>query len=266
LHLNSVTTDFLHTELPHLGRTVHRLGLATSYGIDEAGIRAAFDAGLNYVFWNPTARSLTRVLRAMTPREREKLVISTGPTLGFTRGSLRRRAEKVLALLKLDAIDVFQLYWLGRMSAFTGGVVEELERLKEEGKVRALGVSIHDRERAGRLAEESPLDLLMIRYNAAHPGAEKDIFPHLEKRRPAVVAYTATSWRKLLHAPRGFDGRAATAGDCYRFCLSSPSVDVVLTGPKSQTELRDNLAAVARGPLAPDEMSWMRALGAAVHG
>ena len=35
----------------------------------------------------------------------------------------------------------------------------------------------------------------MIRYNAAHPGAERDIFPHLEARRPAVVAYTATSWR-----------------------------------------------------------------------
>jgi len=39
-----------------------------------------------------------------------------------------------------------------------------------EGKVRALGVSIHDRPRAGALAEESILDLLMIRYNAAHPG------------------------------------------------------------------------------------------------
>jgi aryl-alcohol dehydrogenase-like predicted oxidoreductase len=258
--------DFLHTDLPHLGRRVHRLGLATSYGIDEAGIRAAFDAGLNYVFWNPTARSLTRVLRSMTPAERDKLVIATGPTIGFFPGFLRRRAEKVLSLLKLDAIDVFQLYWLGRMSALTDGVIEELQKLKDEGKVRALGVSIHDRERAGQLALDSPLDLLMIRYNAAHPGAERDIFPHLERRRPAVVAYTATSWRKLLRPPRGFEGRAATAGDCYRFCLSSPSVDVVLTGPKSTAELNDNLAAVARGPLSSDEMSWMRALGTAVHG
>jgi len=69
----------------------------------------------------------------------------------------------------------------------------------------------------------------MIRYNAAHPGAERDIFPHLAKRNPNVVAYTATRWRRLLSAPRGWTGPVMTAGDCYRFCLSSAHVDVVLT-------------------------------------
>lgn len=44
--------------------------------------------------------------------------------------------------------------------------------------VRWLCVSIHDRPRAGRLAADSVLDALMIRYNAAHPGAEQEIFPH----------------------------------------------------------------------------------------
>ena len=38
-------------------------------------------------------------------------------------------------------------------------------------------------------------------YNAAHPGAEMDIFPHYAARRPLTVAYTATSWRKLLKKP-----------------------------------------------------------------
>lgn len=158
------------------------------------------------------------------------------------------------------------MYWLNRMSFLSDGVGEELMQLKESGKVRAIGVSIHDRVRAGKLAEESPLDLFMIRYNAAHPGAEHDIFPHLDKRKPAVVAYTATSWRKLLRKPRDFAGPAATAGDCYRFCLSSPHVDVVLTGPRDTSELRENLDALEKGPLSPDEMQWMRELGRAVHG
>jgi aryl-alcohol dehydrogenase-like predicted oxidoreductase len=248
------------------GKAVHPLGLAASFGIDEGGIHEAFDRGLNYVFWNPTARKLTKVLRAMSPRERERLVIATGPTFGFTRGNVRRRAERVLSLLGIDQIDVYQLFWLGRTSAWTDGVVEELQKLKDEGKVRSLGISIHDRVRAGKLAADSPLDLFMVRYNAAHPGAERDIFPHLEKRRPKVVAYTATSWRKLLKKPSRFDGPAATAGDCYRFCLSSPHVDVVLTGPSDAGELRDNLAALQKGPLSETEMQWMRALGAAVHG
>ena len=107
----------------------------------------------------------------------------------------------------------------------------------------------------------------MIRYNAAHPGAEVEIFPRLDRRRPAVVAYTATAWRKLLRAPGGWKGKVPTAlGDCYRFCLASPHVDVVLTGPRNVAELRENLAAVDRGPLSPAEMEEMRAFGRAVHG
>lgn len=221
---------------------------------------------MNYVFWNPSNAALTRALKDEVRRGRERLVIATGPVLGYFRGSLRRRAEKALRLLGTDYLDVFQLFWLGTMSAFTRGTAEELVSLREEGKVRAVGVSIHDRPRAARLAEDSPLDLLMIRYNAAHPGAEREIFPRLERRRPAIVAYTATSWRKLLRAPRGWKGPAATAGDCYRFCLTSPHVDVVLSASGSADRLRENLESVGKGPLSAGEMDFMRQLGRAVHG
>ena len=53
--------------------------------------------------------------------------------------------------------------------------------------VRATGVSIHDRARTGKLAEDSPLDMLMIRYNAAHPDAERDIFPHIPESLSSVI-------------------------------------------------------------------------------
>jgi hypothetical protein len=101
---------------------------------------------------------------------------------------------------------------------------------------------------------------------AAHPGAETDIFPSYEKRRPLTVAYTATSWRKLLKAPKGWDSAPMTAGDCYRFCLTSPHVDVTLCGPGSVEQLDDNLKALGNGPLTTDEEAWMRRFGAAVHG
>ena len=179
---------------------------------------------------------------------------------------MRRAAERRLRALGTDYLDVYQLFWLSRMSALTGGVQEELARLREEGKVRALGASIHDRSRAGRLAEASILDLLMIRYNAAHPGAEQDVFPHLASRKPAVVAYTATSWRKLLRKPRAWAGRPMTAGECYRWCLASPAVDVVLCGPRSTAEWRANLASIEEGPLPESELGWMRDFGRVVHG
>jgi aryl-alcohol dehydrogenase-like predicted oxidoreductase len=256
--------DFRFRTPPALGKRVHRLGLAASKGIDEAAIREALDAGVNYLFF--TRKSMVRPVREAVRRDRARLVIASGPVLGYFAGSIRRATEKVLRTLGTDYLDVLQIFWLGRMSALTEGNLAEMVRLREEGKVRALGVSIHDRPRAGRLAEDSPLDLLMIRYNAAHPGAEEDVFPHLARRRPAVVAYTATCWRKLLRPPKGWEGPAATAGDCYRFCLTSPHVDVVLTAPASAAELRENLQALERGPLSPEEEVRMRALGRAVHG
>jgi len=261
-----MSDEFLRRPVPALKKGVFRLGLAVTHGIDDAGIREALAGEMNYVFWNPTARKLVAPLRDALRRDRERYLVATGPTFGWFRGPIRSRVESVLKLLGTDYLDVLQLYWLGKMSALTDGNVEEMRRLKEEGKVRALGVSIHDRPRAGRLAEDSALDLLMVRYNAAHPGAEQDIFPHLARRMPAVVAYTATSWGKLLKRPRGWNQRAATAGDCYRFCLTSPHVDVVLCSPANAVELREDLAEVARGPLGSDEMAFMRALGRAVHG
>jgi aryl-alcohol dehydrogenase-like predicted oxidoreductase len=257
---------FLSRTPPRLQKRVFRLGLATSHGLDEAGIRRALDGEINYVFWNPTARKLTRALRDAVKRDRDRFVIATGATLGFFPGSLRRRAERALRVLGTDYLDVFQLYWLGVMSSAREPVLEELARLREEGKVRTIGTSIHDRPRAGRLAEDSPLDLLMIRYNAAHPGAEQDIFPHLAKRQPTVIAYTATSWRRLLRRPAGWTGAVPTAGHCYRFCLSRPEVDVVLTSPASVAQLEENLRAVAQGPLSAEELGWMRDFGRVVHG
>jgi aryl-alcohol dehydrogenase-like predicted oxidoreductase len=211
-------------------------------------------------------KGVTPALKDALRRDRERYVVATGPMFGFFRRSVRKGVERALRILGTDHLDVFQLFWLSKMSALTAGVQEELARLREEGKVRAVGASIHDRPRAGRLAEDSVLDLLMIRYNAAHTGAEREIFPHLARRHPAVVAYTATSWRKLLRAPKGWTGPVMTAADCYRFCLASPHVDVVLMGPKDAAQLRENLAAIDRGPLAEADLAWMRAYGAAVHG
>ena len=258
--------DFLRREVRALKKRVFRLGLSVTHGLGDDGIREALDGPVNYVFFNPTARRLVAPLRDALRRDRERYVVATGPTFGWLRGSVRRRVEAALRALGTDYLDVLQLYWLGKMSALSGAVAEEMVALKEEGKVRALGASIHDRPLAGRLAEDSALDLLMIRYNAAHPGAEKDVFPHLAHRHPAVVAYTATCWRKLLRAPRGFPGRAATAGECYRFCLSNPAVDVALFSPANAREMREDLAEAARGPLSDGEMAFMRELGRAVRG
>jgi aryl-alcohol dehydrogenase-like predicted oxidoreductase len=264
---DSEASAFLHRTVPRLRKSVFRLGLSTLGGIDAAGVREALEGPVNYLFWSPRKnKAINAEVRKVVQRDRERLVIATGPVLGYFAGSIRRAAERSLRALGTDYLDVFQVFWAGKMSFLSKGVVGELIKLREEGKVRAIGLSTHDRKRAGRLAEDSVFDMLMIRYNAAHPGAETDIFPHLAQRQPILVDYTATSWRKLLTAPKGWKGSVATAGDCYRFCLSNPHVDVVLQMPKNIEQMRENLRAIEKGPLSEAEMTWMRNLGTAVHG
>lgn len=262
-----MSNDFTHRHLASVNKRVHRLGLACNYGIDPRGMEAAFERGINYVYWTRARTShLAPTLKAALAKDRERFVLVGATTIGFFGFNVRSAAERVLEQLGTDYLDVLILSWLGTTSAYSPGTIEAMAQLKAEGKVRAFGTSIHDRPRAGKLAEDSAIDLFMLRYNAAHPGAEREVFPHLEKRHPAVVAYTATSWRKLLKKPRGWDGAAMTAGDCYRFCLSSPHVDLVLTGPASEAQLDENLKALDAGPLSADEDAWMRRFGQAVHG
>ncbi len=261
------TSDFVFRDLPVINKRAHRLGLAFTEGLSPDGIEFALKSGINYLFWTRFSKGVQReVLKAALKADRERYIFAGGATFGFFSGSIRRATEQLLRLFEVDYLDVFQLYWLGKMSAFTAAVQNELVRLREEGLVRAIGVSIHNRPRAAKLAVESPLDLLMIRYNAAHPGAEIDIFPRYAERRPITIAYTATCWRKLLNRPKGWQGEVMTAGDCYRFCLNSPHVDVVLSAAANREQVADNLLALDKGPLSADEMMWIRRFGVAVHG
>ena len=248
------------------GKRLFRLGLAANFGIDEPGVRAAMDRGVNFFLWTMRSSGLANPLREALRGRRDQVAVIGYSLIGWFGWGVRRGAEGLLKDLGTDRLDVLLLGWLGVTAAWTASTERELRHLRESGKVGAIGVSIHNRVRAGKLAAESPLDLLMIRYNAAHPGAERDIFPHRREGRPTILAYTATAWRRLLKPRRGWEGPPMTAGDCYRFQLNSPHVDLALTGPSSRAQIEENLAAMAKGPPTPEEDARFRAFGRVVHG
>src|SRR5262249_17520370 len=155
------------------------------------------------------------------------------------------------------------LFWVQARWYAGGRTWPAMARLKQEGKAAALGVSCHDRPLARALVDELELDVLMIRYNAAHRGAESEIFATLGARRPGVVASTATRWGKLL-PPTDALG-PLTAPECYRFVLSHPAVDVVLCGARTFDEIRDVVEGVRQGPLPDERLEQARAFGDVVR-
>lgn len=258
----------LRTTLGARGPSVSRLGLSASYRPGENTVRRAIDEGINYLFCYAVDTQMNRVVRAMNADQREKIVLATG---GYNwiawHPPLRKSLENALRRLKTDYIDVFHYLGIMKPRQFGPRVREELADLRRSGRVKAIAVSCHDRKFAGELAASGELDAVMIRYNAAHPGAETDIFPHVETHGVGVISYTATRWTALLRRPKAWPASEpiASAGQCYRFVLSNPHVHVALTAPRNERELVENLREVERGPLPADEMAFMRRFGAYVH-
>ena len=269
---NSIQSDFSFRILPVIEKRVFRMGIAGNYGIDSSDVEWAAEQGANYWVWGAGFKKVTAGIKKVIGKNREKNVVAL-LGWGFFGWQIRQSVEKALSKLNTDYLDVFKLGWLGRTSVYSRGVVDLLLKLKQEGKIKAIGISIHDRQRAGRLALDSEIDLLMIRYNAKHTGAEEDIFPHLKKRNPAVVSYTALAWQQLINPVKGIK-MAPWPGSkeeakippltpelCYRFVLSNPNVHLVLTGPRNREQLMMNVRAMQQGTLTPEELSWVRQYG-----
>lgn len=264
---------FQSAELPRLNRRVLRLGVAANYGLDPASVRHAAERGVNMWLWGRSFGKATAPLRELLQRDRDAHVVAALGTIVCTARGARKAVDRARQRLGVDQIDLFLLPWMGRMSRFSQGVQDALMEMREAGLVRALGTSIHDRKRAGALAEDSILDAFMLRYNAKHPGAEQDVFPHLAARNPLVISYTNTSWRQLIRPLKGIEmppwpGDAPpgsvppmTAPLCYRFVLSNPHVHVAWTGPANREQLDENLAALDAGPLSAEEEAWVREYG-----
>ena len=262
------SNDLARTTLGRTGKSVAQLGLSASYRPGDRTVRRALDEGVNYLFAYGIDTQMNRVIRTLTPDQRDKLVIATG---GYNwlvwHPPLSRSLENALRRLHTDYIDVFHYLGILKPADLGPRVRDELAAIRADPRVRAVAVSCHDRKLAGQLAAAGDVDVLMIRYNAAHPGAETDVFPHVRAHGTGVVSYTATRWTYLLRRPKGWpaDAPVATPGQCYRFALSNPNVQVVLTAPRTEHELLENLAEVKRGPLPDDELVFMRRFGACVH-
>ena len=67
------------------------------------------------------------------------MVVATGAyNLIWTRQDLRRTLEKRLRQLRTDYIDVFHFLGVMKPEEFPEPLSEELQRLKEDGRVRAV--------------------------------------------------------------------------------------------------------------------------------
>lgn len=261
-----MNTDF--SQKVCLGRTglsVSRIGVGSSYGVSAKSCREAFDAGINYFFWGSTrTREMGIALRELGNRERESLVVAI-QSYARLPSLLRRSVEKALSALQLDYADILILGWYEDPPSER--ILEEAARLREKGRFRFLGLTSHRRTLFTELLRDNRIDIFQIRYNAAHRGAEAEVFSHLDPREgPGVISFTNTRWGDLLQ-PQMMppDEVPMSAGDCYRFVLSHPNVHLALSGPRNGAEMREAIGILEAGPCSEQELARFRRIGDHVH-
>jgi aryl-alcohol dehydrogenase-like predicted oxidoreductase len=261
------------------GAPVCRLGLA-SYGskrITADDILYALGRGVNFLNWaglaeGPSDGDAFTSAVASLGNKRPSVVVCAQ----FGARSAGEAAEELrsaLAALGTDYIDVLTMYYIETPEEWQeiiapGGALRYLQDAKRHGTVRRIGVTSHQRKLAAQMAESGLLDVLMIRYNAAHRGAEREVLPITGLLGLPVIAYTALRWGALLRPtpddPPGF--WIPRAPDWYRFVLQQPAVAVTLAAAQTRAELEEDLQVLkATGPLPEDAYAVLAAHGKRVR-
>ena len=180
-------------------------GWAFSWGPQDdddsiAAIRAALDAGVNWIDtaavygYGHSEEVVARALEGCSPRpyvftkcgrnwnQRGEIVKL------LKRDAVRRECENSLRRLRTDVIDLYQIHWPEPDEEVEEGW-ETLARLKEEGKVRYIGVSnfqVGQMERAARIA---PITSTQPPYSIVQPEAEQAILPYAAAHGIGVIVY-----------------------------------------------------------------------------
>jgi aryl-alcohol dehydrogenase-like predicted oxidoreductase len=167
-------------------------------------VHAALDRGLN---WIDTAalyglghseEVVARALKGRSPRpyiftKCERVWDSKGQVgASLKAASIRRECDDSLRRLQTDVIDLYQIHWPEPDEDIEEGWTE-LARLKEQGKVRYIGVSNFNVAQMKRAEAIAPITSLQPPYSIVTREIEKEILPYAKSHNIGVIVYSPMS-------------------------------------------------------------------------
>jgi aryl-alcohol dehydrogenase-like predicted oxidoreductase len=105
------------------------------------------------------------------------------------KASVKRECEESLRRLQTDVIDLYQIHWPRPDEDIEEGW-EAMAELKDEGKVRHIGVSNFDASQMERIGVTASVETLQPPYNMLNRGVEEEIFPYCEEHDVGVIVYS----------------------------------------------------------------------------
>lgn len=166
-----------------------------------SAIHAALDAGMN---WIDTAavyglgHSEEVVAKALAGRSRKPYVFTKCERTwneerqivkSLKADSIRQECEASLRRLNVDVIDLYQIHWPEPDEDVEEGWAT-LAKLKEEGKVRWIGVSNFNAEQLCRAQKIAPITSLQPPYSLIRREIEAEVLPFCAVHNVGVIAYS----------------------------------------------------------------------------
>jgi aryl-alcohol dehydrogenase-like predicted oxidoreductase len=213
--------------------------------------------------------------------------------IAYPAGSVRKSVEESLKTLDVDVIDLMQLhqYW-GNFHG-EGTWLEELLQLKEEGKIRHVGISVVDHRHDGALSivNSGLIDSVQTIINIFDPLAFDSLIPACQKNKVFVIARCVLDEGGLTgflspetefdsgdfradyfdHGPRSTyiekverlkkfipEHADSLAELAIRYVLSHPGVSTACISMHIPKFADENIKAANKGPLSPEVFDELR--------
>jgi aryl-alcohol dehydrogenase-like predicted oxidoreductase len=216
-------------------------------------VDAAIESGIDLFDSSPMYGRAEATLARALEGKRERVQVATKI---WTASAEEGRSQAEYAIRLFEWVDVYQLHNLVNVPA----QLALLERLKKDGKVRAVGAT-HYQESAFRdmaaLMRTRRLDMVQIPYNPLRRTAERDLLPLAESLGLGVFVMSPLQQGILDRRPPAAElealGVVTWAQAVLKWIASDARVSTVLTATKDLEHVRENAAAGNPPFFTPDQ-------------
>ncbi len=190
------------------------------------------------------------------------------PHFDYSYDGVMRSVDESLTRLGLDRIDILLVHDPDdHYDAAVNGAFRALQRLRDDGSVRAIGAGMNQSEMPARFAEAVPVDCFLLagRYTLLDQGALTTLFPICRERNIGIILggiynsgilanpYGAAKFNyedadaALVARAKELDALCKQHGTelkaaAIQFVLAHPAVTVALQGARTAVEAADNVA------------------------
>lgn len=221
-------------------------------GIEQLAnlLQLAYDRGVN--IWDTADAYGTHphIARTLQSIPRDKVVIVT-KTLARNGKRVKNDIERFLRELNSDTLDIVLLHFITQpdWTQHLTGAMEALSRAKEEGKLRAVGVSCHSLGALSAAAESDWVEVAMVRINPDSMNMDASpakVVPIIEKM---YASGKAIYGMKVL----GCGQLAKKARTTIQYVFQLGTIHAITIGISTKEQLFENINLVEELTLRPEK-------------